>query len=58
MTTLAVRLMEPFVVHTLEGRAQARAGDWLAQGAGGEAWPITDEVFRTRYAVGDDDTPL
>ena len=33
----------------MEGKAVARAGDWVVEGRGGERWPMTDEQFRRTY---------
>lgn len=49
--TMAKQMSEPFTVHTLEGEAAGQAGDWLAQGAAGECWPIPDQSFRKRYQL-------
>jgi hypothetical protein len=39
------------VVRTFEGRAVARAGDWIVEGSAGERWPVADEQFRRGYEV-------
>lgn len=49
-TIMAVQLDEPFLVSTLEGEATGKAGDWLVQGAAGEAWPIPAAQFARTYA--------
>jgi len=49
--TMAKQMDELFIVDTLEGQASGAAGDWLAQGADGECWPIPDEAFRKRYQI-------
>jgi len=49
--TMAKQMPEPFTVQTLEGQATGQAGDWLAQGADGECWPIPNETFHKRYQV-------
>jgi hypothetical protein len=48
-TILAEQQDEPFEVETPEGVATGDAGDWLAQGPGGEAWPIRAEQFAKTY---------
>jgi hypothetical protein len=48
-----VQIDEPFVVVTLEGRAQGRAGDYLAQGPKGEAWPIPLANFEAKFRLPD-----
>jgi hypothetical protein len=49
--TKAVQMEGDFVVETLEGRAEGKKGDWLAQGADGECWPIPNETFEKKYQV-------
>ena len=48
-TYLAWQVREDQVLRTMEGRAVARAGDWVVEGHGGERWPVTDEQFRRTY---------
>jgi hypothetical protein len=48
-TTRAVRIDEPFVVDTLEGRMTGRAGDFLAVGVVGERYPIAAEIMSASY---------
>ena len=48
-TYLAWQVREPQVLRTMEGKAAARAGDWVVEGHGGERWPVTDEQFRRTY---------
>ena len=48
-TYSAWQVSEPQVLRTMEGRAVARAGDWVVEGHGGERWPVTDEQFRRTY---------
>lgn len=50
---MAIQLDEPFVVITLEGRAEAVAGDYLVQGPEGEAWPIRQAEFEATYRLAD-----
>lgn len=37
------------VVQTLEGDAEARAGEWVVEGSAGEQWPVPGDQFRERY---------
>ena len=46
---LAVQLMEPVLVRTLEGTATGQPGDWLVRNPGGECWPVTGTEFARRY---------
>jgi hypothetical protein len=48
-TYLAWQVREAQVLRTMEGKAVARAGDWVVEGNGGERWPVTDEQFRRTY---------
>jgi hypothetical protein len=48
-TYLAWQVRESQVLRTMEGKAVARAGDWVVEGHGGERWPVTDEQFRRTY---------
>lgn len=50
-TVQAVRLTEPTTVNTLEGPAQASAGDWLVTNPKGEQYPVSDETFRATYRL-------
>ena len=45
----AWQVRESQVLRTMEGKAAARAGDWVVEGHGGERWPVTDEQFRRTY---------
>jgi hypothetical protein len=47
----AICIEEPFTVSTLEGEATGRAGDYLAQGGAGEAWPIPKAEFEDNYRL-------
>ena len=47
--TYARRIDVPFEVETEEGLMQGKAGDWLAIGAYGEAYPIDADVFADTY---------
>jgi hypothetical protein len=49
--TYASRIKEPFEVDTLEGLHQGKAGDFLAIGPHGEAYPIDAAVFRDSYEL-------
>lgn len=55
---LKVRCMpEAFVVETMEGRMQGKAGDWLITGIDGEMYPCDADIFARTYDVlSDDDT--
>jgi hypothetical protein len=48
-TFRAWRASEEVVLRTLEGRAVARAGDWIVESPGGERWPVTDRQFQRTY---------
>ena len=48
-TFSAWQVSETQILRTIEGRAVARAGDWVVEGHGGERWPVTDEQFRRTY---------
>lgn len=48
-TYLAWQVTETVVVRTKEGKATARAGDWLVEAPTGERWPVGDERFRLSY---------
>ncbi|WP_323001876.1 hypothetical protein [Denitromonas sp.] len=51
------RMPEAFVVETMEGRMQGKAGDWLITGIDGEMYPCDADIFARTYDVlGDDDT--
>jgi hypothetical protein len=50
-TVLAWRVDEATVIHTLEGRAIAEAGDWIVQGAAGERWPVKPGQFTQGHAA-------
>jgi hypothetical protein len=51
-TFTAWQVNEAQTLRTIEGRAVARAGDWVVEGHGGERWPVTDEQFRRTYRSG------
>lgn len=48
-TIKAVQIGTAFVVDTLEGTFEGKAGDWLAEGIEGERYIIDDAIFRTTY---------
>ena len=48
-TIYAVQLDYDYVVDTLEGRHQGRAGSWLAIGQHGELYPIDEAIFAETY---------
>ena len=48
----AWQVSETQILRTIEGRAIARAGDWVVEGRAGERWPVTDEQFRRTYRAG------
>ncbi len=48
-TIYATQITEPFEVDTIEGLHVGKAGDWLAIGAHGEAYPIDASVFADTY---------
>ena len=50
----AVRVEVPTSCATLEGRATALAGDYVARNPTGEVWPIPAEVFERTYAPATD----
>lgn len=41
------------LVHTLEGSAVGKPGDWLIKGVKDEIYPCADEVFRATYEGAD-----
>ena len=48
-TTTLVQMTEPFRVDTLEGPATGGAGDYLAVGDDGDAWPVSASYVRHNY---------
>ena len=44
-----VQIHEPFIVETMEGTLNGKAGDWLMVGVNGEMYPIDQEIFRLTY---------
>ncbi len=43
------RMPEAFVVHTMEGRMEGKAGDWLITGIDGEMYPCDADIFARSY---------
>jgi hypothetical protein len=52
--TYVAQINEPFEVDTLEGLHTGKAGDYLAIGAHGEAYPIDQDVFAETYEFDDE----
>jgi RyR domain len=50
-TFRAWRVTEELVLRTMEGRAVAKAGDWVVEGHRGQRWPVTNEQFRRTYKI-------
>lgn len=46
-----IQINEPFVVETLEGALQGKAGDYLMIGIEGEMYPCSREIFEQTYDV-------
>ena len=46
-----IRMDEPFVVETLEGPMQGKAGDYLMVGIKGEMYPCDREAFEQTYDI-------
>ncbi len=36
-------------IHTLEGRMEARSGNWIIQGIKGEIYPCKPDIFEATY---------
>lgn len=49
--TFAVRMDEAYIVDTLEGPHDGKAGSYLAIGAHGELYPIDAEIFEETYEL-------
>lgn len=49
LTVHALQIHEPFVVSTLEGMLQGKAGDYLMVGIDGEKYPCDKEIFEKSY---------
>jgi len=45
----AVKMQDPFTVHTLEGVSHGNAGDYLVQGTEGELYPCAADIFEKKY---------
>ena len=43
------RMEQAFVVHTMEGRMEGKAGDWLITGIDGEMYPCDADIFSRTY---------
>jgi hypothetical protein len=48
-TIKAGRIGAAFIIDTLEGTFEGKAGDWLAEGIEGERYIIDDAIFRKTY---------
>lgn len=46
---VARQLPAKATILTLEGAAEAEAGDWLVRNPGGDVWPVPDAEFDRRY---------
>ena len=46
-----VQIHEPFIVETMEGTLNGKAGDWLMVGINGEMYPIDQEIFQKTYEL-------
>ncbi len=38
-------------IHTLEGRMEARPGDWIIKGIKGELYPCKPDIFEATYDI-------
>jgi hypothetical protein len=55
---VAVQVLEPFMVRTLEGMMTGQPGDWLVIGEGeGERWPVKASIFARTYTRAPDLSP-
>lgn len=52
-TFSAWQVSDSTTLRTIEGRAIARAGDWIVEGQRGERWPVTDDQFTRSYRISD-----
>ncbi len=41
--------MDCLVIHTLEGKMDARVGDWIIRGVKGELYPCKPDIFDATY---------
>lgn len=46
---LAKQMREEFIVDTLEGKMNGKAGDYLVIGTRGEHYPVDKEIFEETY---------
>ena len=53
-TYRAWQVREDVVVRTKEGKAAARANDWIVEASTGERWPVRNAQFRVTYRPLDD----
>lgn len=51
----AERVIEPQVIHTLEGDMRAQPGDWIVTGILGERYPCDGEAFKLTFVPVNDD---
>lgn len=42
-------------IETLEGRMEARIGDWIIKGVSGELYPCKPDIFAATYEPAEDD---
>lgn len=55
---LAWQASEEVAIRTREGRATARAGDWVIEAPSGERWPVEREQFTWSYQPGPPEVPV
>jgi len=51
VVVLAMQLDKDTAIDTLEGRMQAKAGDWLIKGVKGELYPVRRDIFEETYEI-------
>ena len=51
VVVLAMQLEKDTAIETLEGRMQAKAGDWLIKGVKGELYPVRRDIFEETYEI-------
>jgi hypothetical protein len=51
VVVLAMQLEKDTAIDTLEGRMQAKAGDWLIKGVKGELYPVRRDIFEETYEI-------
>lgn len=51
VVVLATQLEKDTAIETLEGRMQAKAGDWLIKGVKGELYPVRRDIFEETYEI-------